>query len=108
MRCHLDYLASHLPAGVPASDVISRMERFISAWHAVWAQFGEREDGQPAYRRLIKTARGDLAALGAGQISLTNSVPFAYALDALIFANAVTRIQAEPAAGATASARVAS
>ncbi len=108
MRCHLDYLAGHLPVGAPARDAIGRMERFISTWHATWAQFGEREEGQATYRRLIETARADLGALGAGDLILNNKVPFAYALDALIFANALTRTRAEPVPAKTASISLAS
>ncbi|MCZ8369897.1 MAG: aspartyl/asparaginyl beta-hydroxylase domain-containing protein [Porphyrobacter sp.] len=108
MRCHLDYLAGHLPVGAPARDALGRMERFISTWHATWAQFGEHEEGQASYRQLIETARTDLKALGAGDMILNNNVPFAYALDALIFANALTRTRAEPGSRATASVSLAS
>lgn len=98
MRCHLDYLAGHLPAGAPAGGAMARMERFIASWHAAWAQFGETDEGRASYRLLIDTARADLNALGATDIRLTNKVPFAYALDALIFANALTKVR--PATGA--------
>lgn len=108
MRCHLDYLAGHLPVWSPARDVLGRMDRFVSVWHTAWAQFGDREEGRATYRHLIEIARADLQAIGAGAIRLTNNVPFAYALDALIFANAVTRISADQGAAEPAPVALAS
>lgn len=108
MRCHLDYLAAHLPAGTPARDVLRRMDRFISVWHAAWAQFGDREEGRATYRQLIETARSELQAIGAGAMRLTNNVPISYALDALIFANAVTRVSADQGAAEPAPVALAS
>ena len=88
MRCHVDFLMEHVVSEVPAS-VAQAIERFIFSWHAVWAEFGDSDQGQANYGALIRSTREELARLGAATILLDNEAPLARALDSLIFSRAL-------------------
>lgn len=88
IRCHVDFLMGHVVSDVlPA--ITHAIDRFIFAWHAVWAEFGDGEAGQAAYGRLIRSTREELARWGAATVLLDNEAPLARALDSLIFSRAL-------------------
>lgn len=100
IRCHVDYLGRHVVPGPLLAPVMTRVEKFVSAWQAAWSRFGESDAGRPTYRPLITAARADLAALRCDQIVLRNEAPLNQALDALIFSRALARPASLAAAAA--------
>lgn len=86
VRCHSDFLLRQCSPGSELDDIAARLDQFIGAWGALWAQYGADEAGLPAYHRLTKAVQGDLVRLGAGRILLQgNDVPLDRALAELIF-----------------------
>lgn len=89
IRCHIDYLLEHVISGRKEA-VLAAIERFLFNWRAAWAEHGEREAGWTDYRLLIRSAREELAQLGAEAVLLDNEASLARALDALVFSRALT------------------
>jgi len=90
MREHAEYLARHTEPHPALAEVSYRMERFICAWSAAWARFGESDEGVPTYRSLVLDVRRDLSRIrGGGGILLDNKQPLAVFLESLIFINAL-------------------
>jgi hypothetical protein len=58
---------------------------FSRDWHGLWSACGQNRECWPRYRALLDAARRDLLAVGAGNISLANTVELMEALDAWIF-----------------------
>ena len=86
--------------------------RFTRHWQALWAQFGEREDGWPEFRRAIDLFMQQIRELGS-QIVLRNELTFASTMFTLVAKVAVTRVgetsssdSATPSAAPSAGARV--
>ena len=88
IRCLTEFLLGHVESEVPEA-VVHAIDRFIFAWHAVWAEFGESNAGHADYARLIRSTREELARLGAAAIILDNEAPISHALDSLIFSRAL-------------------
>jgi hypothetical protein len=84
VRCHLDYIADHLLPDTRADKALARLNRFASAWTALWARFSDRPDGLPHYHALIAATQRELLA-GGGDLKLSNHVPLSRALTELIF-----------------------
>lgn len=99
VRCHIDYILQHVPAGPHRAAADRRLHRFADSWAAAWAQFGAAERGLPAYRAIIAKMEQDLARMGAGRILLLNQVPLDRTLSELIFRVALPAAPAQPAAG---------
>lgn len=85
VRCHIDFLVGQAPSSDELDIISERLNRFHSAWAALWAQFGTLVEGLPAYSRLIDIVRIDLRRLGAERLLLPNRVPLYRSLDELIF-----------------------
>lgn len=85
VRCHIDFLVGQAPSSDELDIVSERLNRFHSAWAALWAQFGTLVEALPAYSRLIDIVRIDLRRLGAERLLLPNRVPLYRTLDELIF-----------------------
>lgn len=85
IRCHIAYLADNMVAGPRVAAAFNRLDRFVAGWAALWGEFGEAEQGIPAYRALIAEVRQDLLATGGGDLPLRNQVPLMRALGELIF-----------------------
>jgi hypothetical protein len=94
MRRHVDYVLDHAPSDPRCAAVAKRLDRFITAWHAAWAQFGTSDDGLPAYRALVDDMRGYLKSANAHQIVLSNQQGLAFVIDALVLWNAVSPVPA--------------
>ncbi|MCY7281577.1 MAG: aspartyl/asparaginyl beta-hydroxylase domain-containing protein [Sphingomonas bacterium] len=103
IRCHVDYLSEHVVPSPQLAPVMTRVEKFLSAWQAAWSQYGEANAGRTIYRPLIAATRADLAAMDCGGILLRNEAPLDQALDALIFSRAL----AHPTSPAATSAEIA-
>ena len=106
MRCHLAFLVDQANPDPMLAAVTERVEQFIDAWAAAWAQHGTDDRGQSEYGRLIEQVRQDLAKLGGDRVTLRNRWPLYHMLDQLIFQMALPRAPAQPLqAGSLASAR---
>lgn len=92
MRQHVDYVLDHAPGEARAGEVARRLDRFMTGWHAAWAQYGESDEGLSAYRALVEQMRGELAALNAQQIKLENQQGLGFVIDALVLWNAVPQM----------------
>ena len=89
MKQHIDYVLDHAPPEARVGAVAMRLDRFLSGWHAAWAQFGTSDEGLPTYQALIQQMRGELASLNAQQVKLQNEQGLGFVLDALVLWNAV-------------------
>jgi len=89
MRQHVDYVLDHAPPEVRAGTLAKRLDRFITSWHAAWAQFGTADEGLPTYQALVGGMRGELTSLNAQQFKLENQQGLGFVLDALVLWNAV-------------------
>jgi len=102
MQVHLEFIGSQLgPAEAAASAVMRRMSKFVTEWTALWVQHETRDEGLPAYRSLSASVQHDLAALRGEGIRLTNNTPLYFALQQLIFLNAIERPPAHQLRAAT-------
>lgn len=105
IRCHTAFVREHALAHDKLDGVLKYLDRFADGWGALWAQFGTSDAGLPAYRQLANETRGELRALGASEIMLSNELDLGLVIDQLIFVNAV-RDAPERALGKMASATV--
>ena len=100
MRCHLAFIAQQAQPDPRTAAVLERVELFIAAWAAAWAQHGMSELGRPTYSRLLKSVRSDLGALGVERVNLVNGLGISMVLDELIFLMALAPVSARPTAPA--------
>ena len=107
IKCHIvDVLAVTQPD--PAlSAVADRLDRFTTAWAALWARFQDDDAGLPDYAELLQSVRADLRSIAAEHLVLSNGRALYFVLDSLIFANATAehRGARQPAYLATPGAR---
>ena len=102
MQVHLEFIGSQLgPAEAAASAVMRRMSKFVTEWTALWVQYETRDEGLPAYRSLSASVQHDLAALRGEGIRLINNTPLYFAMQQLIFLNAIERPPAHQLRAAT-------
>ena len=99
MRWLFDFVVDHTNDQERLEPVLKRMDRFLCAWTAAWARFGKDDEGLPAYRELISSVQRDLDSLRGHEITLRNGIKFYYALNQLIFCNALDSERAEEKAG---------
>lgn len=101
---HVDFLFSHVRPHELVGIVSKRLEKFICAWSAAWARFGDSDEGVSTFRALMLAVRRDLGAIrGAGGILLDNGKPLGLFLEELVFIYALapaasTIVTAEPQA----------
>ena len=89
MKQHIDYVLDQAPQEARVSAVAMRLDRFLSGWHAAWAQFGTSDEGLSTYQALVQQMRAELASLNAQQFKLENEQGLGFVLDALVLWNAV-------------------
>lgn len=89
IRCHLESVGAEVDDGPQLALVRERLDKFVAAWTAAWARFGESDAGLRTYCDLIARARSDLQRLGADRIALGNGRALLLVLEALVFSNAV-------------------
>jgi hypothetical protein len=85
MRCHIHLLEEEAQPHPLLGKVLSRLDRLVSEWAALWAAFETSPEGVPLYRRLLSEARSDLAGLGGEVILLKNELPLYHVLGRLVF-----------------------
>ncbi len=107
IRGHIAFLAGEAEPHPALEPVMKRLDKFADAWAALWAQFGDSEQGRDRYVELARRTRGDLQAIGADQVLLKNELDLAFVLDQLVFIMAVAA-PAEPPLRAADGQRLAS
>ena len=94
IRCHVAFIAEHAVPDPLLGAVLKRIDRFVDAWAAAWAEFGTTDEGLPTFRELIAAARRDLDALGGGHLILRNELELYHVLEQLVFTMAAAPPQA--------------
>lgn len=84
MRCHLAFTREKAGSDPQVIAVLDRVEMFIDAWAANWAQFATDEAGRPGYERLLNEVRDSASAMGVATLEMPNQVPLGRMLDQLI------------------------
>jgi hypothetical protein len=102
IRQHVAFLAANSPPHPLVETVFQRLDAFMDAWSVAWAQYGEDDEGLPAYRELIERVKEDLTTIGGGRLLLNNRLQLYLALENLIFVSALD--QPQPARHDAASA----
>ncbi len=98
IRCHIAYVGDHVVEHRLADPVFRRLDKFAEGWAGAWAQYGDSDEGIPAYNALIGSVQKDLAAMAANAVMLRNDVPLVHALAELIFRIAVPAVALQPVA----------
>lgn len=93
--CHIDFAAEQAEPDPALDKVMKRLNKFVDAWAAVWAQFGTDEAGLPNYRELLRKTRKDLNELGGNHLKVRNQLTLYLVLDQLIFAVAAPLREAD-------------
>lgn len=105
IESHLRFIERQLDNPSQIAPLSPRLARFLSAWQANWARFGDSGAGIADYAELLRTTRIALMEGGSTTIPLANGAPMQRALDALVFEQAIRRDRAaqpapaEPIAG---------
>ena len=99
LREHIVFLLGEAVPDPRMAAIQQALLRLARRWQALWAAFGEGDEGLPRYRALLEGIRGELVSLGAGQIGLKNELGFHDALRSHVLDMAV----ASPAASGDAS-----
>lgn len=100
MRQHLNYVLDHAPPEAQNGVVARRLDRFASAWHAAWSQFGTSDEGLPTYNALITSMRAELESSNSNQIILRNNQPLGSIVDVLVLKNAIAPVDVHTAIAA--------
>lgn len=85
MRCHLAFTREKAGTDPRALAILDRVEMFIDAWAAAWAQFGTDDAGLPTYEQLLQDVRASLSEMGVATLEMPNEVPLARMLEQIIF-----------------------
>lgn len=90
LRCHIAFIAGQAAPDSRLAGVLERIDRFVDGWAALWARFGDADEGVPAFRALMLDFQKELAGLGGDRLELRNELKLYFVLDQLVFQNAVT------------------
>jgi hypothetical protein len=85
MRCHLAFILEKAGYDPRVLAILDRVERFIDAWAAAWARFGDADEGRATYEPLLQDIRASLAEMGVSALEMPNEIPLARMLEQLIF-----------------------
>jgi hypothetical protein len=85
LRCHLAFLVEHAKPDPLLAPILERMEQFVDAWAAAWAEYGTDQTGRPTYARLVEEVRRDVVSLGSKERTLNNDWPLNAMFESLIF-----------------------
>lgn len=91
VRCHIAYLLDHCAPAPERAPVAERLDRFIDAWTAAWAAYGDRPEGFAGYLALVLSTRDDIYRLGADRLALANGLSLFVCLREIVFRMAVPR-----------------
>lgn len=100
IKSHVAFALGEARPNPSLAAATKRLDRFVDAWAALWAQFGPSAQEVPRYSQLALRTQQELLALGSHQIKLQNELKLSTVLDELVFSMAV----AAPAEGPASSA----
>ena len=89
IRCHMEFIFEHAVDHPRLPEIRERLERFIEAWGALWAQFGDSGQGMTEYASVMTQHRAALAEVADKDVVLENTLLLRNAADAMIFAPAL-------------------
>ena len=101
MRCHLEFIFSHVADHPKVPLIRERLDHFADAWASVWAEFGASPTGLPAYRRLLAECRLEVIQMASDEVQLKSEYLLRNVLDSLIFGPALAPVA--PAGGVVSS-----
>ncbi len=90
IRCHIAFIAEHAVSDPLLRPVMKRLDRFADSWAALWARFGDADEGVDSYRQLLASIQRELGGLAGDHLALDNELKLYFVLDQLVFLNAVT------------------
>ena len=85
LQCHVAFIADQTEADPMLATVMKQMDRFVSSWKGIWAQYGASAEGVPAYQRLISNLELDLLKMGGEKLTLRNKLPLYRQIAELLF-----------------------
>jgi len=80
LREHIVFLLGEAVPDPRLAAIQQALLRFARRWQALWAAFGDGDEGVTRYRRLLDGIGGELESIGAGEIGLKNELGFFHAL----------------------------
>ena len=89
IRCHIDFIFGEAAEHPRLAEIRDRLDRFVEAWAAIWAQYGANFQAAPAYRDLLAECRTAVAPLATNDLTLKNEALLINVLDSLIFGPAL-------------------
>lgn len=94
LRENVNFLLGEAVGTQPlVADAARLTTPFLHKWRALWAAYGEAEDGWPHYRALLDGWIASLTELGVNRIELRNGIDLQTALSGLVFRPALARAQ---------------
>lgn len=89
MRTHFEFLLTRTKPHPLLEKVSSRLERLAAEWAALWARYGDSDEGVPQFRALIATVGSDLTALRGNTIVFDNGLALYHVLGRMVLSVAV-------------------
>lgn len=89
IESHLRFTVEHLKNPEEFAPLEARLDRFLSAWRAIWAESQDDLGRADDYLAIARAAREDAINSGSTLIQLANGAPLQRALDAFIFSVAI-------------------
>jgi sulfotransferase family protein/aspartyl/asparaginyl beta-hydroxylase len=96
LRDAVSFLLGDLKPHPRLRPVAEHLHRFIVAWHALWACYGEADAGRERYEALLDQTWRQLEVLGGGELVLNNGMPLGGTLYKLVFGAALAGRAAAP------------
>jgi hypothetical protein len=86
VRCHVVFIQEHAVPDPRLAAILRRLDRFVAAWTATWAQYGGSDDGIKNYRRIVAAMNAELSVMDAAGVRLNNRTPIVEQIGGLLFA----------------------
>jgi len=83
LRSHLQFILDHVEPHPKLAVVQRQAARFIRAWQAMWARYGESREGWPFYRELLDAFAGQVDTQ-ASPLLLVNGMRFVGTLRSMV------------------------
>lgn len=91
MRCHVSFLRDEAQPHALLDTVLDRLDQFVDAWAATWAEHGSDAEARLTYGQLLDGVRRDLNGMSGQELKLRNGWPLYGMLEPLIFQMALGR-----------------
>ena len=102
MRGHIGFLLDKTAPQPSLDAIVRRLDRLTFEWSGLWACYGERDEGRPAYREALAATGRDLRAIpGGDSVLLKNELPLFLGIQRLVFEMAMSHGQPSAPVGAS-------